>query len=242
MLGADEFGFSTAPLIATGCIMMRVCHLNTCPVGRRDPGPGAARPLRRPARAGRQLPVSGRRGRAPAPRPARPRAGRGRDRPRRAAQPGAPGGRRPEASLDRSVRLLRAPRDGRPAPPPATRPAVRSRPTPTSTFAICSRTRRARSRPPSRCGSSARSPTSTAPSAPGSRTSSSRSTGPPGLPDDTIQVKLVGLGRPELRRLLAPGITIELEGEANDYVGKGLSGGVLAVHPGPRRSSPPRRT
>ncbi|MGZ8635047.1 MAG: glutamate synthase-related protein, partial [Solirubrobacteraceae bacterium] len=32
-LGADEFGFSTAPLIATGCIMMRACHLNTCPVG-----------------------------------------------------------------------------------------------------------------------------------------------------------------------------------------------------------------
>ena len=33
LLGADEFGFSTAPLIAQGCIMMRVCHLNTCPVG-----------------------------------------------------------------------------------------------------------------------------------------------------------------------------------------------------------------
>jgi glutamate synthase domain-containing protein 2/glutamate synthase domain-containing protein 1/glutamate synthase domain-containing protein 3 len=33
LLGADEFGFSTAPLIAMGCIMMRVCHLNTCPVG-----------------------------------------------------------------------------------------------------------------------------------------------------------------------------------------------------------------
>ena len=33
MLGADEFGFSTAPLIALGCVMMRVCHLNTCPVG-----------------------------------------------------------------------------------------------------------------------------------------------------------------------------------------------------------------
>tara|TARA_Y100000766_G_scaffold191670_1_gene164798 strand:- start:2231 stop:6844 length:4614 start_codon:yes stop_codon:yes gene_type:complete len=33
LLGADEFGFSTAPLIATGCIMMRKCHLNTCPVG-----------------------------------------------------------------------------------------------------------------------------------------------------------------------------------------------------------------
>ncbi|HET9105490.1 MAG TPA: glutamate synthase large subunit [Solirubrobacteraceae bacterium] len=33
LLGADAFGFSTAPLIAMGCIMMRVCHLNTCPVG-----------------------------------------------------------------------------------------------------------------------------------------------------------------------------------------------------------------
>ena len=33
MLGAEEFGFATAPLVAMGCIMMRVCHLNTCPVG-----------------------------------------------------------------------------------------------------------------------------------------------------------------------------------------------------------------
>jgi len=33
LLGAEEFGFSTAPLIALGCIMMRKCHLNTCPVG-----------------------------------------------------------------------------------------------------------------------------------------------------------------------------------------------------------------
>ena len=33
LLGAEEVGFSTAPLIATGCVMMRVCHLNTCPVG-----------------------------------------------------------------------------------------------------------------------------------------------------------------------------------------------------------------
>ncbi|HZC19683.1 MAG TPA: glutamate synthase-related protein, partial [Rubrobacteraceae bacterium] len=33
LLGAEEFAFSTSPLVATGCIMMRVCHLNTCPVG-----------------------------------------------------------------------------------------------------------------------------------------------------------------------------------------------------------------
>src|SRR5690606_40215608 len=33
MLGADEVGFATAPLIVEGCIMMRKCHLNTCPTG-----------------------------------------------------------------------------------------------------------------------------------------------------------------------------------------------------------------
>ena len=33
LLGAEEFGFATAPLIAMGCIMMRKCHTNTCPVG-----------------------------------------------------------------------------------------------------------------------------------------------------------------------------------------------------------------
>ncbi len=33
LMGAEEFGFATAPLVVAGCIMMRVCHLNTCPVG-----------------------------------------------------------------------------------------------------------------------------------------------------------------------------------------------------------------
>ncbi|GIT53758.1 MAG: hypothetical protein Ct9H300mP16_09180 [Pseudomonadota bacterium] len=33
LLGAEEIGFSTAPLVSLGCIMMRKCHLNTCPVG-----------------------------------------------------------------------------------------------------------------------------------------------------------------------------------------------------------------
>ena len=64
LLGADEFGFSTAPLIAAGCIMMRKCHLNTCPVGDRHPGPGVARPLHRAARARHQLFLLRRRGSA----------------------------------------------------------------------------------------------------------------------------------------------------------------------------------
>src|SRR5213075_191603 len=33
LLGAEEYGFATAPLIVSGCVMMRVCHLDTCPVG-----------------------------------------------------------------------------------------------------------------------------------------------------------------------------------------------------------------
>ena len=33
LLGAEEFGFATTPLLALGCVMMRACHLNTCPVG-----------------------------------------------------------------------------------------------------------------------------------------------------------------------------------------------------------------
>ena len=33
LLGAEEFGFATAPLVTSGCLMMRVCHKNTCPVG-----------------------------------------------------------------------------------------------------------------------------------------------------------------------------------------------------------------
>jgi glutamate synthase domain-containing protein 2 len=45
LLGADEFGFSTAPLIALGCIMMRQCHLNTCPVGVATQDPKRARAL-----------------------------------------------------------------------------------------------------------------------------------------------------------------------------------------------------
>ena len=50
LLGAEEFGFATTPLIALGCIMMRKCHLNTCPVGIATQEPGScARAALRPA-------------------------------------------------------------------------------------------------------------------------------------------------------------------------------------------------
>ena len=55
LLGAEEFGFATAPLVAMGCIMMRKCHLNTCPVGIATQDPGAAREVQGPAGARHQL-------------------------------------------------------------------------------------------------------------------------------------------------------------------------------------------
>src|SRR5262249_13295052 len=52
-----------------------------------------------------------------------------------------------------------------------------------------------------------------------------------GLPDDTVHVKLVGTAGQSFGAWLARGVTLELEGEGNDYVGKGLSGGRIIVRP-----------
>ncbi len=60
--------------------------------------------------------------------------------------------------------------------------------------------------------------------------------GSAGLPDDTIRIHLDGSAGQSMGAFLAKGVTLTLEGEANDYVGKGLSGGRLVVYP-PRRSS-----
>jgi glutamate synthase domain-containing protein 3 len=55
--------------------------------------------------------------------------------------------------------------------------------------------------------------------------------GAEGLPDDTIQINFTGSAGQSFGAFLAKGITMTLEGEANDYVGKGLSGGRIVVHP-----------
>ncbi|KAJ3140117.1 glutamate synthase [NADH] [Physocladia obscura] len=59
----------------------------------------------------------------------------------------------------------------------------------------------------------------------------SKTHGEAGLPDDTIHVKLDGSAGQSLAAFICKGITIEMEGDANDYVGKGLSGGQLIVYP-----------
>jgi len=59
----------------------------------------------------------------------------------------------------------------------------------------------------------------------------SKKFGREGLPDDTIHIKLNGHGGQSLGFALAKGVTLEVEGDSNDYVGKGLSGGKIAVYP-----------
>ena len=63
----------------------------------------------------------------------------------------------------------------------------------------------------------------------------SRRYGSKGLPPDTISVKFTGSAGQSFGAFLAPGIAFELEGEANDYLGKGLSGGRIVVYP-PRKA------
>jgi glutamate synthase (NADPH) large chain len=63
-----------------------------------------------------------------------------------------------------------------------------------------------------------------------------RSRGAAGLPDDTIHFRFNGSAGQSFGAFLAKGVTLELEGDANDYVGKGLSGGRLIVYP-PKRST-----
>jgi glutamate synthase domain-containing protein 3 len=63
-----------------------------------------------------------------------------------------------------------------------------------------------------------------------------RKYGSTGLPDNTIKFKFTGSAGQSFGAFLAKGVTLELEGDANDYVGKGLSGGMLAIYP-PRAST-----
>ncbi len=127
LLGAEEFGFATAPLVVSGCVMMRVCHLDTCPVGVATQNPELRGPVHRQARVRRELLRVHRRG---GPRAAR-RAGlpvdRGGHRSSRGARHPRCGrplegvGPRPHAD-PRHARAAR-----RRAPPPGRRPGPRSR-------------------------------------------------------------------------------------------------------------------
>ncbi len=227
-LGADEYGFSTAPLIATGCIMMRACHLNTCPVGIATQDPELRKRFRGTpehvvnffflvAEDVRRIMASlgvrtldelvGRSDLLESDEAIDHWKARGVDLSRVLAFPELPEGaprRRvqpPPAVLDDHLdwELVAAARDA----VQAGRPVSLEREV----------------RNVDRCV--------------GGILSSHLATryGLEGLPEHTIDVTFRGTAGQSFGGWLAHGVSFTLLGEANDYVGKGLSGGTLAIRP-----------
>ena len=234
LLGADEFGFSTAPLIAMGCIMMRVCHLNTCPVGIATQDPELRKRFQgTPEQVVNYLMLVAEEVReimaSLGDRRFEDMIGRTElldiDDGDRALE-GAP--RRP---VD-GARDARAARRTRRAAAPARRCRCS---TTRSTGSSCAGARR-RSSTASRSSSGrSRCATSTGPSAASCRARSRAATAPRGLPEGTIEIAFSGSAGQSFAAWLAPGVTFSLRGETNDYAGKGLSGGVVSVRPPEKR-------
>jgi glutamate synthase (NADPH/NADH) large chain len=242
LLGADEFGFATAPLVASGCIMMRKCHLNTCPVGiaTQDPVLRArfqgtpehvinflffvAEELRGiMATLGfRTLDEMVGRSDCVVPRVINHpkaklldfanvllRATPGRD--SQAAQ--AEAGETPQASGPPRYEVLLSP--------------------PEEALLEAARLSIKYGEP-----SALKIELTNADRAFGARLAGeiARKHGADGLRDSTVVVEATGTAGQSFGAFATRGMLLVLEGDANDYVGKGLSGGVLAVRP-PTRSS-----
>ncbi|MCL2524727.1 MAG: glutamate synthase large subunit [Betaproteobacteria bacterium] len=230
LLGADEFGFATAPLVVEGCIMMRKCHLNTCPVGVATQDPELRRRFTgQPehvvnyfffvAEEVREImaELGVRRfddliGRADL---LDMRAGiahwkaKGLDFSRIFHQPAAPVDvpRRHVEGQDHGLgkaldRQLIA--QAKKALEKGAKVQIET--------AIGNVNRS--------CGAMLSGEVA-------------RRYGHVGLPDDTIHVKLNGTAGQSFGAFLARGVTLELTGEGNDYVGKGLSGGRIVIKPSP---------
>jgi glutamate synthase (NADPH/NADH) large chain len=228
LLGADEFGFATAPLVVEGCVMMRKCHLNTCPVGVATQDPELIKKFTgRPehvinyfffvaeevrewmARMGfrRFEEMVGRSDLLDMRRGIAHWKARGLDfsrlfhRPQVDASVGVRWAERQDHALDRALdhQLIEK----------ATAALDAKRPVQFES-AIFNRNRTV-----------------------GAMLSGevARRYGHAGLADDTIHVKFKGTAGQSFGAWLAHGITFELEGDANDYVGKGLCGGRIIVYP-----------
>ena len=229
LLGAEEFGFSTAPLITLGCIMMRKCHLNTCPVGIATQDPALRKMFRgQPehvvnylfavAEECREIMATlglrtidemvGRADLLAADLPPHhPKAGLLDLSPvlRRASSGYERAGTYCTKPQDHGLDLVK---DNRLIAEAA--PALRDGKPVTLEYPIENIDR-----------------------AFGTMLSHevSKAHGAAGLPDGTITIRCEGSAGQSLGAWLAKGVTIEVTGDANDYVGKGLSGGRIVVKP-----------
>jgi glutamate synthase (NADPH/NADH) large chain len=230
LLGADEFGFATAPLVVEGCIMMRKCHLNTCPVGVATQDPELRKRFSgQPehvvnyfffvAEEVREIMAQlGIRkfdelvGRADL---LDMRAGiehwkaRGLDFSKIFYQPTVPAEVPRRHAEDQDHGLAKALdhkliEQARPALEKGQKVQIETK------IINVNRT----------CGTMLSGEVA-------------RRYGNAGLPDDTIHIKLTGTAGQSFGAFLAKGVTLELTGEGNDYVGKGLSGGRIIIKPSP---------
>ncbi len=236
LLGADEFGFATAPLVVEGCIMMRKCHLNTCPVGVATQDPVLRRKFDgKPehvvnyfffvaeelraimAELGFRT-LDEMIGRADL---LDMKAGiehwkaRGLDFSRVFHQPAMPADVSRRHTESQDLGLARA-LDHELIE--AALPAIEQR----KAVRVERKIRNAhRSVGAMLSGRVA------------------RAFGHEGLPDDTIRVAFTGIAGRSFGAFLARGITFELQGASNDYVGKGLSGGRIVIYPDPECPAKP---
>jgi glutamate synthase (NADPH/NADH) large chain len=229
LLGAEEFGFATAPLVSLGCIMMRVCHLNTCPVGVATQDPRlrakfAGKPehvvnfMRFIAQEVRELMAKlgfrtinemvGHSERLGVSKAIDHYKTRGLDLSPIFYQPPMP------SSVDRYCVIpqdhgLEAALDNTTLLP-LCQPALEERKPVSATLPI-------------------RNVNRVVGTILGSEVT--RRFGAVGLPEDTIRLDFQGSAGQSFGAFIPPGLTLTLEGDANDYVGKGLSGGKIIVYP-----------
>jgi len=233
LLGAEEFGFSTAPLISMGCIMMRKCHLNTCPVGIATQDPVlrqkfdgkpeqvinffffiAEQVREYMAQMGFRTfdEMVGRVDMLDA---------------RHAIEHWKAKG------LDLSMILYNPPTPSRVA-----RRCVQPQDHGLSQALDYKLIDHARDAIDSGTPVEIKLPIRNVHRTVGAMLSGeiARKYGSAGLPEDTVKFQFTGSAGQSFGAFLAKGVTLELEGDANDYVGKGLSGGKLIVYP-PRNST-----
>ncbi|MDI4655676.1 glutamate synthase large subunit [Xanthobacter autotrophicus] len=228
LLGADEFAFSTAPLIAAGCIMMRKCHLNTCPVGVATQDPVLRKRFKGTpehvinyfffvAEEVREIMASlgfrtmdemvGRSEVLDQNAAINHWKAKGLDFSRIFAKPDMP----PEVGIRHTERQHH--------------PIEK----------VLDRTLIAKAAPALEKGERVeiKTPIRSVDRSAGAMLSGAvaKAYGGHGLPDDTIHVELSGTAGQAFAAFLAAGVTFDLIGEANDYVGKGLSGGRIIVRP-----------
>lgn len=229
LLGAEEFGFATAPLVALGCVMMRACHQDTCPVGVATQNPE----LRKKFTGDPAYVVNLMRFIAQEVRELMAKLGfRSLDEmvgrsDRLMVRPSAPGWKAKGLDLSRILYQLEVDDESSLRRRIRQEHGIEQSLDAQVLLSLCQPALEDAHRV------EASLPIRNIHRAVGTLLGSevTRRYGAAGLPDDTIRLHFQGSAGQSFGAFLPPGITLILEGDANDYLGKGLSGGKIIVYP-----------